>query len=43
MKREEKPNRLTREEFAKLPLGTKIVGINEDKNMADPAWHDSRQ
>lgn len=28
-----KPNRLTREEFAKLPFGTKIIGINESKNM----------
>ena len=36
MKREEKPlNRLTREEFAKLPLGTKIIGVNEDKNMEE--------
>ena len=33
--REEKPNRLTREEFTELPLGTKIIGINEDKNMEE--------
>lgn len=30
-----KPNRLTREEFAKLPLGTKIIGINKSKNMEE--------
>ena len=35
MEREEKLNRLTREEFAKLPLGIKIVGVNEDKNMEE--------
>ena len=28
-------NRLTREEFAKLPLGAKIVGVNESKNMEE--------
>ena len=34
--REEKLlNRLTREEFAKLPFGTKIIGINESKNMEE--------
>ena len=33
--RNEKPNRLTREEFAKLPLGTRIVGVNEDNNMEE--------
>ena len=33
--RNEKPNRLTREEFAKLPLGTKIIGIQESKNMEE--------
>ncbi|MCI7208428.1 MAG: hypothetical protein MSA15_20855 [Clostridium sp.] len=30
-----KPNRLTREEFVKLPLGTKIIGVNESKNMEE--------
>ena len=34
-KRNKKPNRLTREEFAKLPFGTKIIGINESKNMEE--------
>ena len=33
--RNNKLNRLTREEFAKLPLGAKIVGVNEDKNMEE--------
>ena len=33
--RNNKPNRLTREDFAKLPLGTRIVGVNEDKNMKE--------
>ena len=33
--REEKPNRLTREEFRGLSLGTKIIGINESKNMEE--------
>ena len=33
--REKKLNRLTTEEFAKLPLGAKIVGVNEDKNMEE--------
>ena len=34
--REEKLlNRLTREEFTKLPLGAKIIGINESKNMEE--------
>ena len=33
--RNNKPNRLTREEFAKLPLGTRIVGVNEDNNMEE--------
>ena len=30
-----KPNRLTREEFVKLPFGTKIIGIKESKNMEE--------
>ena len=33
--RNKKPNRLIREEFAKLPFGTKIIGINESKNMEE--------
>ena len=33
--RDGKPNRLTREEFAELPLGTKIIGIQEDKSMEE--------
>ena len=33
--RNNKPNRLTREDFAKLPLGTRIVGVNEDNNMEE--------
>ena len=33
--RNNKPNRLTKEEFAKLPFGTKIIGINESKNMEE--------
>ena len=33
--KEEKPNRLTREEFVKLPFGTKIIGIKESKNMEE--------
>ena len=33
--RNNKPNRLTREEFAELPLGTKLISINEDKNMEE--------
>ena len=33
--RNNKPNRLTREEFTKLPFGTKIIGINESKNMEE--------
>lgn len=33
--RNEKPNRLTKEEFNKLPLGTKIIGVNESKNMEE--------
>ena len=33
--RNNKPNRLTKEEFDKLPLGTKIIGVNEDKNMEE--------
>ena len=34
-KRNKKPNRLTREEFTKLPFGTKIIGIKESKNMEE--------
>lgn len=34
-KRNNKPNRLTKEEFDKLPLGTKIIGVNESKNMEE--------
>ena len=34
-KRNKKPNRLTKEEFDKLPLGTRIIGVNEDKNMEE--------
>ena len=34
-KRDKKPNRLTREEFVKLPFGTKIIGIKESKNMEE--------
>lgn len=33
--RNNKPNRLTREEFVKLPFGTKIIGIKESKNMEE--------
>ena len=33
--RNKKPNRLTKEEFDELPLGTKIIGINESKNMEE--------
>ena len=33
--RNNKPNRLTKEEFAKLPFGTKIIGIKESKNMEE--------
>lgn len=34
--REEKLlNKLTREEFNKLPLGAKIIGVNESKNMEE--------
>lgn len=33
--RNNKPNRLTKEEFDKLPLGTKIIGVNESKNMEE--------
>ena len=33
--RNNKPNRLTKEEFDGLPLGTKIIGINESKNMEE--------
>ena len=33
--RNNKPNRLTREEFTKLPFGTKIIGIKESKNMEE--------
>ena len=29
------PNRLTEKEFNKLPLGAKIIGINESKNMEE--------
>ena len=34
-KKEEKPNRLTKEEFDELPFGTKIIGIKESKNMEE--------
>ena len=34
-KRNKKPNRLTKEEFTKLPFGTKIIGIKESKNMEE--------
>ena len=33
--RNNKPNRLTKEEFDELPFGTKIIGINESKNMEE--------
>ena len=33
--RNNKPNRLTREDFAELPLGTRIVGVNKDNNMEE--------
>ena len=33
--RNNKPNRLTKEEFDDLPFGTKIIGINESKNMEE--------
>ena len=33
--RNNKPNRLTKEEFTKLPFGTKIIGIKESKNMEE--------
>ena len=33
--RNNKPNRLTREEFVKLPFGTKIIGMKESKNMEE--------
>ena len=33
--RNNKPNRLTKEEFVKLPFGTKIIGIKESKNMEE--------
>lgn len=33
--RDVKPSRLTKEEFNKLPLGTKIIGVNESKNMEE--------
>ena len=33
--RNNEPNRLTREEFVKLPFGTKIIGIKESKNMEE--------
>ena len=33
--RNNKPNRLTREEFTKLSLGTRIVGVNKDNNMEE--------
>ena len=33
--RNNKPNRLTKEEFDELPLGTRIIGINENKNMEE--------
>ena len=34
-KKEEKPNRLTREEFNRLPVGTKIIGIQEGIDMEE--------
>ena len=33
--RNNKPNRLTKEEFEELPLGAKIIGVNESKNMEE--------
>ena len=33
--RNNKPNRLTKEEFDELPFGTKIIGIKESKNMEE--------
>ena len=33
--RNNKLNRLTKEEFTKLPFGTKIIGIKESKNMEE--------
>ena len=33
--RNNKPNRLTKEEFDELPLGAKIIGVNESKNMEE--------
>ena len=33
--RDRKPNRLTREEFAKLPVGIKIIGIQEGIDMEE--------
>ena len=33
--RNSKPSRLTKEEFDELPLGAKIIGINESKNMEE--------
>ena len=33
--RNNKPNRLTKEEFDELPLGAKIIGINESINMEE--------
>ena len=33
--RNNKPNRLTKEEFDELPLGAKIIGIKESKNMEE--------
>ena len=35
MERNNKPDRLTKEEFDELSLGTKIIGINESKNMEE--------
>ena len=34
-KRNNKPNRLTKEEFDELPLGAKIIGIQESENMEE--------
>ena len=33
--KEGKPNRLTKEEFDELPLGAKIIGVKESKNMEE--------
>ena len=33
--RNNKPNRLTKEEFDELPLGAKIIGVDESKSMEE--------